>query len=47
MVTVIPVIDGALGTVPKGLDKRFEELEIRRRMNTIQDTSLSRSARIL
>ena len=28
-VTVIPVIVGALGTIPKKLEKRLDELEIR------------------
>ena len=27
-VTVIPIILGALGTVPKGLERRLEELQI-------------------
>ena len=27
-VTVIPIVIGALGTIPKGLVKRLEELEI-------------------
>ena len=42
-VTVIPIVFGALGTVPKGL----EELEITVRIETIQTTALLRSARIL
>ena len=37
---------GALGTVPKGLDKRLEELEIRGRIETVQTTILRRLARI-
>ena len=41
-VTVI----GALGTVPKGLVKGLENLEIGRRIETIQITTLLRSARI-
>ena len=36
-----------LGTVPKGLERRPEELEIRRRIETIQTTEFLRSARIL
>ena len=46
-VTVIPVKDGALGTVPKDLEKRLVELEIRRRIETTQITSLLKSVRIL
>ena len=46
-VTVIPVVVGVLGTVPKDLERRIEELEIRGRIDTIQTTALLRSARIL
>ena len=42
-VTVIPVVNGALGTVLKG----SEEFEIRRRIETIQITALLKFARIL
>ena len=42
-VTVIPIVAGALGTFPKGLEKRLEELEIRRRIETIQ-TIVAQSA---
>ena len=42
-VTVIPIVVGALGTVPKTLKKRLEELEIRRRI----EATVLRSARIL
>ena len=42
-VTVIPIVIGALGTIPKGLVKRLEDLEV----DTIQTTELLRSARIL
>ena len=35
-VTVIPIIVGALGTVPKNLEKRLDEEEIRERIETIQ-----------
>ena len=45
--TVIPIVIGALGTVTKGLVKRLEDLEIRRRVETIQTRALLRSARIL
>ena len=43
-VTVIPVIKGALGTVPKGLVKALEELEIEERAKTIPTTILLRLA---
>ena len=44
-VTIIPVVIGALGTVTKGLLKGKEE--IRGRVETIQTTTLLRTARIL
>ena len=34
MVTVIPILVGALGTVPNGMNKRLEKLEIRGRIET-------------
>ena len=46
-ITVIPIIVGALGTVPKGLEKGLKELELRERIETIQPTAALRSARIL
>ena len=46
-VKVIPTVVGALGTVPKGLEKGLESLEIRGRIETIQNTALLQSARIL
>ena len=46
-VTVILIVVGAFETVPKVLEKRFGELEIRGRVGTIQTTTLLRSARIL
>ena len=46
-VTVIPIIFGVLGTVPKGLVTGLEELETGGRAETIQTTALLRSARIL
>ena len=45
--TVIPIIVGSLGIVPKGLKKGMVEKEISGRMETIQTTALQRSARIL
>ena len=46
-VMVISVVIGALGTIPKGLIKRLEDLEIRGQVETIQTTALLRSDRIL
>ena len=43
-VTVVPMVVGALGTVPNGLERRLEELEIR---EIIQTTAQLRSARII
>ena len=43
----IPVLIGALGTVPKGLVQGLEDWEIRGQMKTIQTRALLRSARIL
>ena len=45
--TVIPIVVGALGTVPKGLVKGLKDLEIRNQVETIQTTALLRLARIL
>ena len=42
MVTVIVIVVGALGTVPKGLETRQGEWEIRGRTDTIQITALLR-----
>ena len=46
-VTVIPIVIGVLCTVTKGLVKGQVHLKIRRRVETIQNTVLLRSARIL
>ena len=46
-VTVIPIVTGTLGTVPKGLIQGLEDLEIRAQVETIQTTALMRSAKIL
>ena len=46
-VTVIPILIGALGTVIKVLIKWLEDMEIRRRVETIQTTALLRSTKIL
>ena len=39
-VTVIPLVIGALGTVPKDLERGMEELEIRRRIKTMQTVEI-------
>ena len=46
-VTIIPIVSGAFGTVTKGLLKGRKDLEVCRRVETIQITALLRSARIL
>ena len=46
MITVIPIVAGGLKTVPKCLEKEMEELEIKRRIETIQKTELFKSTRI-
>ena len=46
-VTVIPVVIGALGTIPKGLVKGLEHLEKKGQVETIMTTTLLRSAKIL
>ena len=46
-VTIIPIVIGAFGTVTKGLLKRLEDLEVGGRVETIQTTTLLRTARIL
>ena len=38
--TVIPIVIRALGTVPKGLERGLELLEIRERIKTIQTHSI-------
>ena len=47
MVTIIPIVIGAFGTVTKGLLKRLEDLEVGGRVKTIQNTTLLRTVRIL
>ena len=46
-VTIIPIVIGAFERVTKGLLKGLEELEVGGRVETIQTTSLLRTARIL
>ena len=46
-VTVIPIVIGLLGTVPKRLVQELVDLEIRGQVETIQTTPLLRLAKIL
>ena len=46
-VTIVPVVNGAFGTITKGLLKGLEDLEVGRRVETIQMTALPRMSRIL
>ena len=46
-VMVIPVVSGALGMITEGLEIELEQLEIVRRMKTIQTTTFLRLTRIL
>ena len=46
-VMVIPIVIGALGTIPKGFEKGLEVLEIGGRINAIQNTALWWLARML
>ena len=46
-VTITPIVIGAFGTVTKELLKGLEDLEVGGRVETIQTTTLLRTARIL
>ena len=46
-VIVIPAVAGALGTIPKNLEKVLDELEIRGRIEIIHTATLVKLARIL
>ena len=46
LVTIIPIVIGAFGTVTKGLLKGLEDLVVSGRVETIQTTALLRTARI-
>ena len=46
-VTIIPIVIGAFGIVTKGLWKGLDDLEVGRRVETIQTTVLLRTVRIL
>ena len=45
--TITPIVNGASGTVTKGLLKGLEDLEVGGRVETIQTTALLKTARIL
>ena len=45
--TIIPIVIGALGTETKALLKGLEDLEVGGRVETIETTTLKRTARIL
>ena len=47
LVTIIPIVIGAFGTIIKGLLKGLEDLEVGGRVETIRTTTLLRTARIL
>ena len=47
MVTIIQIMIGAFDTVTKGLLKGLEDLEVGGQVETIQTTTLLRTARIL
>ena len=44
---MIPIVNSTLGSIPKELVKKVENLEIRGQMKTIQITASLRSAEIL
>ena len=46
-VTIIPIVIGAFGTVTKGLLKGLKDLEVGGRVETIQTTTLLKTARLL
>ena len=47
IVTFVPIVIGAFGTITKGLLKGLEDLEFGRRVETVQMTALLRTFRIL
>ena len=46
-VTIIPIVIGVSGTVTKGLQKGQKDLEVVGRVETIQTSTLLKTARIL
>ena len=47
MITIVPIVIEALGTITKGLLKGLEDLEVGGRLETIPATALIRTTRIL
>ena len=45
-VTIVPIVIGALGTITKGFLRGLEDLEVGSRVETIQMTTLLRTARV-
>ena len=45
--TIISIVIGAFGTLTKGLVKGLKDLEVGRRVETIQTTTLLRTARMV
>ena len=45
--TIIPIVIGAFGTVTKGILKGIEDMDVGGYMETIQTTTLLRTAKIL
>ena len=43
-VTTVPIVIGALGTITKGLLKGLEDLEVGRRVETIQNDSIAKNS---
>ena len=46
-VTIIPIVIGAFGTVTKGLFKGHEDLDVEGGVETIQTTTLVKTAKIM
>ena len=46
-VSIIPIVIGALGTVPKSLKNRLDQIRIRTKIETMQTTALLNTARIV
>ncbi len=46
-VWIVPIVSGAFGTVTEGLLKGLEDLEVGKRVETIQMTALLKTAKIL
>ena len=46
-VSIVPIVIGAFGSVTEGVLKGLEDLEVGRRVETIQTTALLKTARIL